>query len=100
MRSRPPSGDGFDSGVLSADRCDILIDSCWPARRKSGLFCATAFNQALVASLRSRVDAFVTPNSTPWVNAVCPFSWPYPFCGTALIELFDDRLVQLLGTDA
>jgi len=26
MRSRPPSGDGFDSGVLSADRCDIFTD--------------------------------------------------------------------------
>ena len=62
IRSRPPSGDGLTSGVLSADRCEIRID-CWsPARRKSGLLCATAFNHEFVASRRSRVDAFVTPS--------------------------------------
>ena len=42
--------------------------------RSSGLLCATAFSQAFVASCRSRDAAFATPNSTPWLNTVCPLS--------------------------
>ena len=38
------------------------------------------------------------PNSTPWLNTVWPLSWPYPFCGTTLTALLDDRLVQSDGT--
>src|SRR4029450_2812383 len=94
----PRSGEGFTRGVASALRCAILTTRCSPARRRLGFSRPIALSQALVASCRSRDAALATPNSTPWVNTVCPFRSPYAFCGTALIELLDDRPVQLLGT--
>ena len=49
---------------------------CEPARRISGLPCATALSQAFVASTRSRDAACATPNSIPQLNTVCPLSGP------------------------
>src|SRR4029453_2727378 len=94
----PPSGEGFARGVASAVRCDTLPARWLPARRRLGFSRPIALSQALVASCRSRDAALATPNSTPWVNTVCPFRSPYAFCGTALIELLDDKPVQFLGT--
>src|SRR4029453_2372956 len=94
----PPSGEGFSRGVASAVRCAIFTNRCSPARRRLGFSRPTALSQALVASCRSRDAALATPNSTPWVNTVCPFRSPFAFCGTTLIELLDDRPVQFLGT--
>src|SRR5262245_15221174 len=100
MCSSPPSGEGLTSGVASAERWEIRTVRCDPARRTSGLLCATAFNHAFVASRRSRDAAFATPNSTPQLKTVWPLTCPYPFCGTTLIALFDERLVHSAGTDA
>src|SRR5436190_16751789 len=100
MRSSPPSGEGLTSGVPMAERPEIRIACCVPATRSPGLLCVTAFSQPSVASCRSRDAAFATPNSTPWLNTVWPLYGPYPFCGTTLMALLDDSVVQSDGTDA